>query len=67
MDWIRDINDIIPSLNVVWLREAEAEITYEEMMESWKAIRIGCNFRKTVLGRKYHEIRRREQRERCFG
>ena len=67
MDWIKDISNIIPSLNVIWLREAEVEITYEDMMESWKAIRSGTDFRKTTLGKKYNEIRRREQRERCFG
>lgn len=67
MDWIKDINNMVPRLNVVWLREAEVGITYEEMMESWKAIRSGEDFRKTVLGKKYNEIRRREQKERCFG
>lgn len=67
MDWIKDISDMIPALNIVWLRQAEFEITHDEMMESWKAIRSGADFRKTILGKKYHEIRRREQRERCFG
>ena len=67
MDWIKDISDMIPRLNIIWLRKAEAEIPYEEMMQSWEAIKNGEDFRKTTLGRKYHEIRRREQRERCFG
>lgn len=67
MDWIKDISDMIPRLNIIWLREVEVEITYEEMMESWKAIRGGADFRKTTLGKKYNEIRRREQKERCFG
>ena len=67
MDWIKDINGIMPRLDVIRLRKAEAEITYEEMMESWKTIRGGTDFRKTTLGKKYNEIRRREQKERCFG
>ena len=67
MDWIKDISNMMPRLNVIWLREAEVGITYEEMMESWKAIRSGVDFRKTTLGKKYNEIRRREQKERCFG
>ena len=67
MDWIKDISNMMPRLDVIWLRKAETEITYEEMMESWKAIRGGTDFRKTTLGKKYNEIRRREQKERCFG
>lgn len=67
MDWIKDIGDMVPALNDAWLRQAEFEITYEEMTESWKAIRSGTDFEKTTLGKKYHEIRRRDQLERYFG
>lgn len=67
MDLIKDISNMIPKLDIIRLRKAEAEITYEEMMESWKAIRGGVDYRKTTLGKKYNEIRRREQKERCFG
>ena len=57
MDIIKDISEMIPRLDVIRLKKSETMISYEDLIESWKAVRRGEDFRKTALGRAYRVVK----------
>jgi hypothetical protein len=57
MDLVKDISMMIPKLDILRLRKSETMISYEDMIESWKAVKRGEDFRETALGKMYRVVK----------
>lgn len=57
MDFIKDISDMMPRLNVIRLRMAVLSTSTEDLMKSWQSVKNGEDFYKTPLGRAYRRVK----------
>ena len=57
MDFIKDISDIMPRLDVIRLRTAALSTSAEDLIKSWQSVKNGEDFYKTSLGKVYRRTK----------